>query len=456
VVDTALGIAIFTPFSFGISRSLSTIFKGGEFLIPWSGILIQAVVVFGILGLLLKTKGTTPGKFILGLKVVSSSDQSLLSWRQAFGRLLVPYLNLVLGAIPLAIAFFNKERRQLADLICGTRVIQASPRGPVKVRWLIGGLFILNGLWYIYHLPERAKPFSIGPEGILLKFPAVPTKADTSKIPGAPVIAVTDLRCFQLQFRADTNNSADDKRSKIAKAMQIIETRLHELGATNIGVSQPVNTNDTLFVKVSSSAKNVGSLISKRGMLAMRAVDYSLPYSEIKNLVSKLSSEHPAELKSSENYETYFEALNRFAAGAIPKGRMIMMFSLSSLPKREENPYLVLTDVVFDSSAIVSVELKESPQDGSQVFVQLGPEGASKFEQFTGANIGNQSVIEIDNEVNMAPIINGKVSGGLLQLHSGFGSAAETREKAEYLKALLFAGPLPLAVAQTREVECKD
>lgn len=72
----------------------------------------------------LSTRGATPGKIVLGLKVIHT-DGSMLTAIQGVGR----YFAQLISAIPLAIGYimagFDDQKRALHDRICDTRVIYA-------------------------------------------------------------------------------------------------------------------------------------------------------------------------------------------------------------------------------------------------------------------------------------------------------------------------------------------
>ncbi len=66
--------------------------------------------------------GGTPGKLILGLRVVTANGEPIDLWR-ALGRVFAEYLNFFTLLIGYIIAAFDSEKRALHDHICGTRVI---------------------------------------------------------------------------------------------------------------------------------------------------------------------------------------------------------------------------------------------------------------------------------------------------------------------------------------------
>jgi uncharacterized RDD family membrane protein YckC len=70
----------------------------------------------------LTTKGATPGKMALGLKV-TRADGGPISIGLAVGRFFAKYLSFLTFCIGFIIAGFDREKRSLHDHICGTRVV---------------------------------------------------------------------------------------------------------------------------------------------------------------------------------------------------------------------------------------------------------------------------------------------------------------------------------------------
>jgi uncharacterized RDD family membrane protein YckC len=84
--------------------------------------LIQTAFSLGYEVYFLSTKGATPGKMALGLKV-TRADGSPVSAGLAAGRFFAKYLSLFTFCIGFIIAGFDREKRSLHDHICGTRVV---------------------------------------------------------------------------------------------------------------------------------------------------------------------------------------------------------------------------------------------------------------------------------------------------------------------------------------------
>ena len=66
--------------------------------------------------------GETPGKKLLGIKVVSPNGESI-GYQRALGRALVEVLSRLIVCIGYIMAAFDSEKKSLHDIICETRVV---------------------------------------------------------------------------------------------------------------------------------------------------------------------------------------------------------------------------------------------------------------------------------------------------------------------------------------------
>ncbi len=82
-------------------------------------------LVIGLLyqGYFVSQKGATPGKLVLGLKIINANDGTNLSVAKAIGRYFANMLSGLILYIGYIIAAFDSEKRALHDHICNTRVI---------------------------------------------------------------------------------------------------------------------------------------------------------------------------------------------------------------------------------------------------------------------------------------------------------------------------------------------
>lgn len=98
----------------------------------------------------LKWLGATPGKYMIGLRVIGR-DQPSLTWTQSFVRPLADDCVSVLGWATRALALLRFDRRHLSDWVATTQVVQLKPRKRVAHRqWFLAmfffAFFAMDGL----------------------------------------------------------------------------------------------------------------------------------------------------------------------------------------------------------------------------------------------------------------------------------------------------------------------
>lgn len=87
----------------------------------------------------------TPGKWLMGLKVVPFSNSSgKLEWTQCLLRPLTARLSFFFSWAIYAVAFFRYDRTHLCDWLAETRVVQKTPRMVLpRLRWIAGTVLVI-------------------------------------------------------------------------------------------------------------------------------------------------------------------------------------------------------------------------------------------------------------------------------------------------------------------------
>ncbi|HSB67786.1 MAG TPA: protein translocase subunit SecD [Candidatus Methylomirabilis sp.] len=106
-----------------------------------------------------------------------------------------------------------------------------------------------------------------------------------------------------------------------------------------------------------------------------------------------------------------------------------------------KRPIIVQRQPIITGATLTSAEVRPDDQGGWLVAFSLDGEGARLFGDFTGANIGRQLAIVLDDTVYSAPVIRSKIGEGRGQIEGNF-SADSARD----LAIVLRAGALPAPV----------
>ncbi len=88
----------------------------------------------------------TPGKWIMGLKVVPAHNpQEELDYAQCVLRPLTSRLSFFFSWAIFALAFFRYDRTHLSDWVAETRVVQFKPRNArAGIRWVLGLFLVVS------------------------------------------------------------------------------------------------------------------------------------------------------------------------------------------------------------------------------------------------------------------------------------------------------------------------
>jgi preprotein translocase subunit SecD len=136
--------------------------------------------------------------------------------------------------------------------------------------------------------------------------------------------------------------------------------------------------------------------------------------------------------------------------GDVAQGKASLPADLQLLNLREvddnrqvtgKRPIVVRRQPVITGANLTSAEVRPDDQGGWLVAFSLDSEGARVFGDFTGANVGKQLAIVLDDTVFSAPVIRSKIGEGRGQIEGNF-----TADTARDLAIVLRAGALPAPV----------
>ncbi|HEX4458812.1 MAG TPA: protein translocase subunit SecD [Polyangia bacterium] len=105
--------------------------------------------------------------------------------------------------------------------------------------------------------------------------------------------------------------------------------------------------------------------------------------------------------------------------------------------------------------SIIDPEVTWDQQTGRpEVSLQFDQQGAQLFEKATAANIGRKMAIILDEKVNSAPVIEGRIGGGRARITmGGYSDPFQLQEEAKDLVAVLKTGALPAPLKKTFETQ---
>ncbi|MGH2374571.1 MAG: protein translocase subunit SecD [bacterium] len=133
-----------------------------------------------------------------------------------------------------------------------------------------------------------------------------------------------------------------------------------------------------------------------------------------------------------------------------PDGKTVTLPQVSGAQGTPARTLPLPKKVVVTGADLADARATFDQQSGQPVVsFQFRGQGAKKFEDYTGANIGKYLTIVLDNEVISSPVIQARITGGQGQISGRF-----TLEEARDLAVLLRGGslPIPMQVVENRTV----
>lgn len=287
----------------------------------------------------------------------------------------------------------------------------------LAVKWgliiaiLLGSLYLIypNYKWYSKPLTERETLDALGER------------------PKRMLNLGLDLRggsSLLLELEVSKLNAKEPLNEAMSRAIEIIRNRIDQYGVAETSITKQGDKWIMVQLPGVSNPQRAEELIGKTAMLEFRIVKNDT--SAAQNAIEKLES---MDKPFDDNGNLVPEV-----AKLVPAGYQIM--------RNKEGGYSVVTDKAPVTGAdLENARVVMMGENGyPEVSFEFNAEGSKKFGQLTGANIGKQLAIVLDNTVQSAPVVQARIT------KSGRISGTFSAEEARALAIVLKAGALPAPV----------
>ena len=287
----------------------------------------------------------------------------------------------------------------------------------LAVKWgliiaiLLGSLYLIypNYKWYSKPLAEREKLDTLGER------------------PKRMLNLGLDLRggsSLLLELEVAKLNTKEPLNEAMARAIEIIRNRIDQYGLAETSITKQGDKWIMVQLPGVSNPQRAEELIGKTAMLEFRIVKNDTAAAQ--KAIEKLEyTDKPFD----ENGNVIPEI-----AKLVPAGYQIM--------RNKDGGYSVVTDTATVTGAdLENARVVMMGENGyPEVAFTFNAEGSKKFGQLTGANIGKQLAIVLDNTIQSAPVVQARIT------KDGRISGTFTAEEARQLSIVLKAGALPAPV----------
>ena len=225
--------------------------------------------------------------------------------------------------------------------------------------------------------------------------------------------------------------SQADVKDAMRRVMEILRNRIDKFGVSEPSITTQGEDRIVIELPGSKDPDRAKNIVMGRGLLEFKLVDEDTTaklrrdmFDEDGNLIDKSVIPKTSELR-------YYWEKNKY--GILEKKRAIVLYKKTLL----------------DGSYIKRAQVQTDQFGKPEVVFSLSSEGAKKFAEITGSNVGKMLAIVLDGKILSMPVIRERISGGNVRITGNF-----TMNEAKDLALILRAGafPVPLEIVEERSV----
>ena len=225
--------------------------------------------------------------------------------------------------------------------------------------------------------------------------------------------------------------SQADVKDAMRRVMEILRNRIDKFGVSEPSITTQGEDRIVIELPGSKDPDRAKNIVMGRGLLEFKLVDEDTTaklrrdmFDEDGNLIDKSVIPKTSELR-------YYWEKNKY--GILEKKRAIVLYKKTLL----------------DGSYIKRAQVQTDQFGKPEVVFSLSSEGAKKFAEITGSNVGKMLAIVLDGKILSMPVIRERISGGNVRITGNF-----TMNEAKDLALILRAGafPVPLEIVEERTI----
>ncbi|MCB0365913.1 MAG: protein translocase subunit SecD [Bdellovibrionales bacterium] len=244
------------------------------------------------------------------------------------------------------------------------------------------------------------------------------------------------------------------KKQVIDQAIEVIRNRIDEFGVAEPSISAQGDNRILVQLPGIKDAQRAKELINRTARLDFRIVNTEVEPEKLGQMISEAETAGNYALgKENMGYSAYVRRLNEDLVGKIPEGTTVVFQKPDSAANLEAGkiPYVVTKDTDLGGNELEDAHVRPGEYGEPEVIFSFNPDGRRKFSEITEKNINKQMAIVLDEVVQSAPVIQGKISTSTARITLGGRNYQETMNEANFIATALRAGALPAALEQLEE-----
>ena len=267
-------------------------------------------------------------------------------------------------------------------------------------------------------------------------------------------VQILDIAGNTVTLRYFDNVIREQKQQIIAQAIEVIRNRIDEFGVAEPSIA--AQGNDRILVQLPGiqNAVRAKELINRTARLDFRIVSEELDQAKLGELISEAEKAGNYALgKDGLRYTAYIKKLNEDLKGKIPENTSVVFQKPDAVATLEAGkiPFLVSTDTDLTGDQLEDATVASGEYGEPEVTFSFSPDGRRRFSEINEKNAKKQMAIVLDEVVQSAPVIQGKIASASARITLGGRDYQKTLNEAKFIATALRAGALPASLEQLEE-----
>lgn len=268
-------------------------------------------------------------------------------------------------------------------------------------------------------------------------------------------IQILETAGNRVTLRYFDNVIRDQKQQVINQAIEVIRNRIDEFGVAEPSISAQGSERILVQLPGIQDAVRAKELINRTARLDFRIVSRDVEQAKLAEIIDSAEKAGNYALgKDGMRYSAYVKRLNEDLKGKIPENSLVVFQKPEEAATLEAGkiPYLVMSDTDLTGDQLEDASVHPGEYGEPEVVFSFSPDGRRRFGEITEKNVNKQMAIVLDEIVQSAPVIQGKIASSSARITLGGGrDYQKTVDEANFIATALRAGALPANLEQLEE-----
>lgn len=237
------------------------------------------------------------------------------------------------------------------------------------------------------------------------------------------------------------------EEQSVGKSIEVIRNRIDEFGVTEPEIVSQGSDRIVVALPGVKDIDRAKELIGRTAKLEFKLVNDEVNLGQIQLKIEE-AKKNGVDFKKGELFSKYLRDLNKYLVKDLPKGYEVAFEKRVSKSSNELTtmiPFVVESTPQLTGDDLQDARVQIDQQKNEPyVSLEFKAQGAKRFEDITGNNIGKRLAVILDGNVYTAPNIQSRIAGGRAQITLGTGNFNKLMKEARDVALVLRAGALPV------------